>query len=431
MVDAPMAAESSVRPPAARPACPRCGAPITGDYKFCPACAARLRVGVGGEAEIPLAKPSRWKTVVLVLVAALLVSALTTVGVYLFHPDWFQRPPLESTPAAPASEAVEYETPAFDVARIASDLVEIPGNGFAFRVSIDSAAIGETDRQKILDRDRTVEFVDAYVWYSMRISRYETTRGQYDAFLRDVYTHPERLPPQWKREMIAEAYESDAPDDLSPEAFILRNHIPFSWQIVDERSHDEKKPVVGWTLADRDRNLPVGGVSFNEATAFCEWASERLGVTLRLPYRMEWVRAARAGTARLFPWGDARLIYACNNLGNFARPQFVHFAYSVPPGTGGATPEGLYSMAGNVAELTRDHKFTVADIPRPGQPPAHVLYWGPLPDDAPFPAVAYGGSYKSGIDDCQVESTGQYLPSNDNSHEDVGFRVMADPNEDK
>lgn len=50
--------------------------------------------------------------------------------------------------------------------------------------------------------------------------------------------------------------------------------------------------------------LPAVGPSWEDAAAFCSWASDRLGTAVRLPTEAEWERAAKAGREVLYPWGD-------------------------------------------------------------------------------------------------------------------------------
>ena len=288
---------------------------------------------------------------------------------------------------------------------LAAELVELPA-GYAYWVSLDAISdFGNLDRDRVREQFPDMESVAAYLWYPLRVARYEVTRGQYDEFLRDMEVHPDRVPKSWR-----EADDAGAEVDLLP-------HVPSSWHVKDERGQDTK----AWAVPDVDRNLPVAQVSANDAHAFCEWAAARLDIPLRLPYAMEWVRAARAGELKSrWPWGRAQLIYACNNLASFGRPQFVQFVYPEPPTLGGATPEGIFALAGNVAEWTLDHAFRLQPQLL-GQPP--TVLWKPYAK-ASATVLAYGGSFRSGIDDCQVESYVPYYAS-DSTRDSVGFRVVA------
>jgi len=133
--------------------------------------------------------------------------------------------------------------------------------------------------------------------------------------------------------------------------------------IAQEKDRDPPKGV-GWFLREPPPDkldLPVTGVSWHDAVAYCTWLSEQTGRRYRLPSEAEWEKAARGGLlipsfeeanlaenpmpSRLYPWGDS-WIEGCANAGS-DDPSPVGVFPS------GASPYGCQDMLGNVEEWTR------------------------------------------------------------------------------
>ena len=102
---------------------------------------------------------------------------------------------------------------------------------------------------------------------------------------------------------------------------------------------------------NRNGNLPVTCVSWNDANAFCEWAGKRL------PTEAEWEYAARAGTTTRYFAGDY------GDLGcERKNPQLHPFAWYCansdkmphPIGQKKPNPWGIFDITGNVWEWVAD-----------------------------------------------------------------------------
>jgi formylglycine-generating enzyme required for sulfatase activity len=115
-------------------------------------------------------------------------------------------------------------------------------------------------------------------------------------------------------------------------------------------------------------HYPVVGVSWEAATAFCEWRTMFLKKSLkgknvtiekyRLPTEAEWEMAARnANSDNRYPWDSNSTTSesGCYNA-NFKPGEGAYAAdnYLIPAKVGSFKPNnfGLYDMAGNVAEWT-------------------------------------------------------------------------------
>ncbi len=114
-------------------------------------------------------------------------------------------------------------------------------------------------------------------------------------------------------------------------------------------------------------DYPVVGVTWEQANAFCAWRTDYLlkglgGVNrqiqrYRLPTEVEWEFAARGREAGMFPWQSGEVksdkdCYFANfkpDRGNYTEDGSL---ITSKCGAYGANSNGLYDMAGNVAEWT-------------------------------------------------------------------------------
>ena len=109
---------------------------------------------------------------------------------------------------------------------------------------------------------------------------------------------------------------------------------------------------------------PVHNVSWNDAVAYCEWATSELKTqglkgTMRLPTEAEWEYAARGGATGVdgrvrhkYPWGD-RAPAGGDRLANYYGSG-DGYRYTAPVGQFKPTGYGVRDIAGNVWEWCQD-----------------------------------------------------------------------------
>jgi formylglycine-generating enzyme required for sulfatase activity len=183
----------------------------------------------------------------------------------------------------------------------APELVYLPGGTFL---------MGD---EQGLDREKPVHAVrlDAFA-----IGRTPVTWGQYRRFCEATDAHW----PQW--------LERDS-----------RYHL--------ETGSDEYYRSRG--VAADSLELPVVGIAWDDATAYCAWLSEQTGERYALPTEAQWEYACRAGTTTRWSCGDDERALAEHAWYSANADGKLHPVARKRP-----NPWGLYDMHGNVWEWCAD-----------------------------------------------------------------------------
>ena len=231
---------------------------------------------------------------------------------------------------------------------------------------------GESDEQPV----HTVDIGSFY------LSKYEVTVEEFEQFIE------------------ATNYETDA--DKDGESIIwIDNHL-------------EKKSGINWKYdADgRPRSgfeytHPVIHVSWNDAVAYCQWLSQKTGLTYRLPTEAEWKYAAKGVKNSSYSYAGALTIdevaWYVSNSGSRTHPV----------GQKKATELGLHDIIGNVQEWCQDWNKSNYDRSRSS-----------LSINIDFLRACCGGSWVSSS--ISLSSTFRTVTKANRCGSDIGFRIARE-----
>ncbi len=254
-------------------------------------------------------------------------------------------------------------------------MILIPADTFLMG-SNDDDVLAASDEQP----QREIQMNDFY------IDKYEVNVEQYAAFLNRLGTYQRAC---------------DNADCTLP-----RNQAGYTNYLEEQDLGDgtiQYFPMTGFA------NYPANHISWYGAKSYCQ------SVGARLPTEAEWEYAARGTDGRVYPWGntapdETRAIFQSESFDNMKPVDAL---------PGGASPFGVFGMAGSLWEWTADWYNETYYLEAPTNNPQ-----GP---ETGFARVVRGGAWPYNNQSDRIRTTNRYSLAPDFISSTVGFRCVRDP----
>jgi formylglycine-generating enzyme required for sulfatase activity len=226
--------------------------------------------------------------------------------------------------------------------------------------------------------------------YDYRIDQTEVTNAMFAQFIQ------------------ASGYKSDAEKKGGSSVYQAPN-----WKMI--AGADWQHPQGPGSSLEGLQDHPVVHVSWNDAEAYCQWTGHRL------PTEAEWEKAARGTDARRYPWGNQPIQQSYLNFADlhtgfswYGRSENDGYSFTAPVGSypSGASPYGVFDLAGNVWEWVADGYSADAYRKLPAD--------NPIGPDWASERVVRGGSWMSDAWSVRSANRSRYIP--ETTRPFIGFR---------
>lgn len=181
--------------------------------------------------------------------------------------------------------------------------------------------------------------------YMYFFARYPVTNIQYARFVKEdgyqTRDYWSELGWEWRTGKYDSRMLQDVERDWLEHRPPAKRNVPYYWHNIELSN-----PIV-----------PVVGVCFFEAEAYCNWLAKKIvavpeGYVIRLPRDDEWERASRGVDGREYPWGEGFDKTAANTWDSGATGSGLGGTTAVCTFPQGISPTDAWDMSGNAWEWT-------------------------------------------------------------------------------